>query len=223
MESLTSPSLRLGLLLDSLEAPRWVHGTLERLLQADSVDVAAIIINSPPGKRPESLLFRFLQTLDEWVFRDSHDPLTLELKNYPVHSFTIVPFNANGQLVLSDKDVARVIACELDVLVQLGTADLPHHLTGCAKHGIWNFRYRGYRASETESALVSNLYTGRCVSELTLYEAKDTHDAHVLYRGTFDNDLFSLYRNRVSDCRRRSSILLKHLTSFSDFSARLGQ
>jgi len=208
--------LRVGLLLEDQLAPRWVHDIIEELLSAEFVESTVVVLHwKPPAHRlqPRSILFTLWRKFDKWVFRKNGDPLTLEYKAYPVPTITLTPAVEMGKSALPDRDVARLAECNLDVLVQLGSGNLPDETLSCAKYGVWSFHYGGYNEAEGEVALFYNLNAGGWTYELVLSAATgNPRRDRLLCRRIFPTHLFSLEYNLTLDCRRRAQILLLRLS-----------
>jgi hypothetical protein len=210
------PRIRVGLLLDDQLAPRWIHETIEQLLGADHVELAAIVFKGRPPARhmpPRSVLFTLWNQLDRWLFRPRDDRFALERKKYPVPTVIPTPVDGKGRHTLSPTQCAELRDCKLDVLVQLGSGDLPDALLECAKYGVWSFRYGRYTEAEPEVALFWNLNAGPPTYDLVLQAAigNPRHD-RVLGRYIFASHSFSLEYNLTRDCRRRAPILLQRLS-----------
>jgi hypothetical protein len=206
--------MRVGLLLDDQLAPRWINNTIERLLYAEFVELAVVVIGKPHARRlrPRSILFKLWRKFDKWTFSDDDDSLATELGTYPVQTITLTPVNG-GNGTLPHSDAAQLRECNLDVLVHLGSGDLSDGFLSYAKYGIWAFQYPGYTEAGSELALFWNLYAGCSTYELVLRaEMRDQHCGRVLYRCIFPSHLFSLHRNLTLDCRRRAQILLQRLS-----------
>jgi hypothetical protein len=118
-----------------------------------------------------------------------------------------------GRRALLDGGVARIQASNLDVLVQLGSGDLPDELLSCAKYGVWSFHYGGHTEAKGEVALFRNLNGGGFTYELVLRATTGKPRREwVLCRHIFASHLFSLEYNLTLDCRRRAQILLQRLS-----------
>jgi len=208
--------VRVGLVLNDQLAPRWIHNTIEQLLNAEPVKLAAIVLNGRSRAHrllPRSILFVSWAKFDKWIFSKTDDPLASEHQTYPVPTITLAPIDGNGKCTLSRAGVARLRECNLDVLVHLGSGDLPNELLSCAKYGVWTFHYSGRAEAEDEVALFRTLNAGTFTYEIALRAATgDPHCAWVLCRHVFAIHLFSLHYNLALDCRRRAEILLRRLS-----------
>jgi hypothetical protein len=223
--------IRIGLLLDNQFAPNWIHTTIAQLLATESIELSLIVFNETPPKGPsgpQPFPFRCWKKVDQWIFRrtlapevltwlaevgETDDPLAARnCKSYAVPAITL---RFEGR-TLSANDLSQIRAHCLDVLLQLGSADLPDGILNCAECGVWAFHYSGYNGADSELALFWNLFKGRRTCELVLTASggRLCRD-HVLYRVILSSDIFSLYRNLTLDCCRRSRILLRRLSDLS--------
>jgi len=210
--------VRVGLVLNDELAPRWIHNTIEQLLSAEPLKLAAIVFDKRVRARahrlvPRSMLFVSWSKFDKWMFSKTDDPLAPERRTYAVPTITLAPIDGNAKRTLSRAEVARLRECNLDVLVQLGSGDLPNELLSCAKYGVWTFHYSGRAEAEDEVALFRTLNAGTFTYEIALRAATgDPHCAWVLCRHVFAIHLFSLHYNLALDYRRRAQILLRRLS-----------
>jgi hypothetical protein len=206
--------IRLGILLNDLFAPRWVHETMEQLLCAESVEVAVIVLNDRPTAcrlQPPSILFSLWRWFDRRVFRS--DVWAPELRTYAVQTLKMGFLEKSTKRTLSETELVRLRACNLDVLVQFDTGDLPDELLNCAKYGIWFFDYGERTEAKDEVALFWNLNADRHNYELLLRASTgNPRRDWVLSRRIFLTHLFSLEYNLKLDCRRRAEILLQRLS-----------
>jgi len=211
--------IRVGLLVDEPPTARWINETVEQLLCDESVELALVVRSPRPRARwlqRRSLLFTLWTELDKWAFSEKHDPLTPELRTYRIETINLSLIDQMGRRTPSSGDLAQIQAHHLDLLVQLGSSDLPDGMLNCAKYGVWGFHYGAYSQAEAELALFWDLYDSCPTCELVLSSRNgDQRRDRVLYRGTFANDLTSLHRNLILDCRRRAQILLRCISDFS--------
>ncbi len=219
--------------MDGQSVPNWVHRTIEQLLRAKSVRVSLIIVNgtSSTSSRPKPLLFKAWKMVDRCLFRrvlpqeahswladvgESEDPLATKTRSYQVPTMSLSPGSAIAGCTLSNSDVEQIRSHNLDVLVQLGSEDLPVEILNCAKYGVWAFHYRGYRGVANDIALFWRMFGGHRICELVLVASLGGHrQDQVIYHGVVSGDLFSLHRNLALDCCRRSRILLRRLSDLA--------
>jgi hypothetical protein len=216
MESRNSQRpIRVGLLSDDQLALAWMHQIIKQLGSAESMELAVVVIGGKSRAcrlQQQSILFRLWKKFDKWVFSDDDDSITAEVSTYSVQTITLQIVDGDKR-TLSDRDVARLRECNLDVLVQLGSGDLPDVFLSCAKYGVWSFRYGGYTETGSELALFWNLFKRRSTYELALHAAiGDQHRGRLLYSCTLPCHVFSLQHNLTLDRRRRAQILLQCLS-----------
>jgi hypothetical protein len=208
----TRPRLRVGLILDEQLAPRWIRDLMHQLLCSELIEFVIVIFSGKPaalGSR-ESILFTLWRKFDKWTFGDSAPPA--ELRIYPAQTLTLAPLDRDGKRRVSRTEVGRVQSCNLDVLVNLGSVDVPSEFLSCAKYGIWSFHYGAYTETKGEIALFWNLNASNCTYELLLKASTaDPRRDHVLCRRNFAGHLFSLEYNLTLDRCRRAQILSERL------------
>lgn len=215
MRTAQSP-LRLGLILDHWQTPVWVHSLVKQLRAAPHVELVVIVFSGQARAR-QSLppLLRLWLLLEKWYLGEAASPSLLETKTYPVEAIHLAPAVGNGA---ADYNVAlrRIRALDLDVLLQLGSSELPPEIFGCARYGVWAAGYRGYPQAATERALLSAMYCGRRTCELVLRSTRDGRRSYVLYHSRVDTHTLSLYKNLMLDQQRRSQIILRRLSDLVD-------
>lgn len=140
----------MGVLLDSLVAPRWVHHSLARLQGEARADVVLVVDtghwadgrHSQPGARWRTLLYRLYAHVDRAWFRRDLDPLDpIDLHDLLVDDIDLLACGArDAPGSLSPAECAqRVRAHNLDVLVAFtGAWDL-RPFRDAAAHGVWFF------------------------------------------------------------------------------------
>ena len=207
--------IRLGLVLDDQPSPCWIHELVRSLLGAEYAQLAVIVLRGmshASSSQPQSIALPWWKKLDTWIFRENHDPLAPGPKCHGVPTVKLTSTDDKGKSSLSAADAAQIRACNLDILIELGSGDLPDGILDCVKHGIWVFQYAEYGAVKNELALFWNMFAGNRTCELLLQSlAADPLQDRVLYRGILAHDVISLYRNLVLDAHRRSEILLRCL------------
>ena len=121
---------RIGIAVDSSSQPRWIRRSLEKVL-ATGIARVEIIIEAPPKSSSNSYLYRLYRRMDHALFRPAPDALE------PV---AIADLIASAQRLTPD-DLDGIKAAELDVVVNLGSAELKEKLAGVAKYGVWFYTF----------------------------------------------------------------------------------
>ena len=211
------PSLRLGLILEDSQSPLWVHSLIEQLRAAAHLEVVAIVFcGRPRTRRSIPFLLRLWLLLEKWYLGEAASPWLPTSKTYPIETIHLTPFLGSGMGNCSEPGLTRIHALDLDVLIQLGSSELPPAIFECARYGVWSGGYLGYPNAAPEQALLSAMYYGRRTCELILRSTRGKQRSYVLYQGSIDTHPVSLYKNLMLDQQRRSQILLRRLFNLFD-------
>lgn len=211
------PPLRLGLVLDDLQSPAWVHSLVEQLRAAPHLELAAMVFNGRPhANRSLPLLLRLWLLFEKRYFGETAGPWLSQRKIYPVETINLAPSVGNDAGNALNPALTRMRELHLDVLVQLGNSELPASVSGCARYGVWTVGYRGYSNAQPERAILSAIHRRRRTCELVLRSTRGERRSYVLYHSTVDIHAFSLYKNLILDQQRRSQILLRRLFDLFD-------
>jgi hypothetical protein len=132
-------ALRVGLVLDGLVQPRWVHGLIERI-QATSVAQIELLVLAPPPPRASDrlarhLLYRAYTWADDRLFQsadDSLQPASVEQLVASVPRLRVGPGQA---------ELAQVARSRLDVLLDLAGHVRAEASSGVARFGIWTLHH----------------------------------------------------------------------------------
>lgn len=214
---LAQSPLRLGLVLDDLQAPAWVHSLVEQLRAAPYLEVVAIVFSGGPhANRSLPLLLRLWLLLEKCYFGKTADSSLPERRTYAIETIKLAPSVGNGAANSSNPALTRIRELHLDVLVQLGNSELPASVFACARYGVWTLGYGGYPNAQPERALVSAIHCRRRTCELVLRSTRGDRRSYVLYHSTVDIHAVSLYKNLMLDQQRRSQILLRRLFDLVD-------
>jgi hypothetical protein len=206
-----SATLRVALLVDSLEQPEWVCRALELALCDRRVQVVLIVRNAaPPSPRARSRLGRYWQgrhallyalysRLDRRHFRTATDPfverdITTLLPAVPM--LDVVPRQTRFSDYLADADLEQLRAANLDVMLRLGFRILRGDVLDVARHGVWSWHhganesYRGGPAGFWE-VMEGSPVTGALLQVLT----EDLDGGRVLARCYSPTNRYSVTKN----------------------------
>ena len=203
--------VRLGVLTDGLCVPLWVHNTIDEIRRTGHLDVSLLICTSAGklnAEPPPAILLRLWNWADQRLFRPSVDALAFWRQEYLIDTVVVKsPENGGGKHILSEDELMKINAANLDIILHFGSAVLWPQILNCARYGIWTFLSKTDGTSQDDCTQFWDLYEGIHVSALTL-RALTVDGEHDLYHSTFSNDTLSLYRNRNATCWRKSQILL---------------
>lgn len=209
--------LRVGLLMDSLDQPAWVHLLLERIVGSEFAQVELVILNqgkgdvrAPPrhlGERlmrywrsRDELTYLALQRLDRMRFTPS--PSALEaidashfVQGVPVLSVT--PHETRFSDFFPDDAVDEIRGYQLDVLIRLGFRILRGGILEAARHGVWSYHHGDNRVNRGGpfgfwEVMLNWPSTGYLVQVLN----EDLDGGLVLHRGSVRTHPLSHHLNR---------------------------
>lgn len=156
---------RLGLLVDSLEQPAWVHWSLQRIFAQRLACPALVIVNAGRGDpQQESALGPFARLrrkgrraayglysrVDRWRFPVADDPLrradlTPLVERVP--KLAVTPRATTYSDYFSDEDVDRILESKLDLALRLGFRILRGRALGIARLGVWSYHHGDNRVN----------------------------------------------------------------------------
>jgi hypothetical protein len=215
-----TPKLKLGLLLDSYEAPAWLFRSLERIVNGDSAEIVAVFLNESGPQAPVSsghggFAYRLFNRIDEKLFRrepDAFKPLDLRKLLSGVPALALKPLLQGEEDAFAPEDVARVRELGLDILVKLGFRRLGGKILSAARYGVWfyqpgdNTTIRGGPPGFWEVA------ERRPATGATLMMADETAPGgRAIYRSQFLTYPFSPARNRQTSSWSAASFLPRQL------------
>jgi hypothetical protein len=207
--------LRIGVVLDGMQAPAWAGWALEAIRAQEGLELALAVISDRVEKRRRSALFALYEALDRRVFRDASDALepvevTTSLEGVPIVRLPAGPeqrekYDHSLPETASDGSV-------LDVLVCLGTPLAPGNLPFVVRHGIWYLHLGDPRRNGDEPALFWEVFSAEPASEAALEAVDETPEGRrVLYRSATATDPISLQRTRNAAYWKSARFVLRRL------------
>ena len=213
----SSPALRIGVLLETRSAPRWVRRVLLGLRGADFLELALVILTGPtrPRRHLRAALWDLYVNLDRRVFRTPADPFELEdvsRELSPSALLEVVPASSDAAYELAPADVEAIRAKKLDVLIDLGSRRLSGAVLRAARHGVWAHRYEGACPQPGGEQLFERLLAGcpRTRTSLHILGADGEPD-RVIYRSVAATDTTSLQRTLEPACWKTADFALRCL------------
>ncbi len=215
------PPLRVGVVLDSTQPPRWVHRLLEELAHAPFAVLALFIVAAPAPsdetatERPRSgLLYSLYARLDRRLFPLHPDPLEpLPLAGGDGEVVPLMYAAGGSRTPLVPEESAAIRARELDVLLCLGGSVPPQATVGLARLGTL---YLQMGEGELPTG-VREVFDGVPATRSAVYvlpnEAGPPRLAAEAYRKTHKR---SAYRTRAELCRKAPGLLLRALRDLHD-------
>ena len=145
------PPLRVGIILDSAEQPRWVHELLDSLDDSLAIDIAVVlIVKEPLGNDAQQtsgwhyLLYRAYQQFDKKRFLQQTDALqrsdiTALIASSPRRDLRLVQ-NGGGNSFCAE-DSQYIAGLQLDVLLFAGEKRYWGRVPRLARYGLWAFQF----------------------------------------------------------------------------------
>jgi len=223
-----SPSesrLRIGVMLDSLRVPNWVHKVLSDVLACEFLEPAAILLMDRPRARSSlpvrwarsvpTILFRGYEKLDRALFRAENDAVECIDASRLLAGTRTLQLTPTGDVpcrTFADEDIARVRSERLDVILKFCAGVLSGPILEAARYGVWSLRHGQPTDAGQSSSLFWEIYERRPVSSSVLEILADPPDARrVIYRSFGVTDLSSLYRNRNKKAWKASDFVMRRL------------
>lgn len=191
--------LRLGLLLDHLQAEAWQRHAIEEAAKLDWVDLAVAVICWSPAQRRARWLdnlaaLRLHQTSEVYDLYErlgrrlrcgAHSgarDLADLLRGVPL--LHVVPRRSKGVFDrFEDADLEALRAFELDVLVRFGFRILKGGILSAARHGVWSYHHGDPAAYRGGPACFWEMTRGESTIGVVLQRLTEDLDAgEVLYR-----------------------------------------
>ena len=215
--------LRVGILLDSFDQPRWIARALE-LLWADGHCVPTVVVLN--GTMPTEtsrvrawirnrnrLLYALYERLDSRRFARPDDALQgtrLDALLAGVPTMTVTPRSTKFVDYFSDEDLARLRAYELDVVIRLGFRIVRGDILKIARFGVWSYHhgdnaaYRGGPAGFWE-VMHDDPITG-CVLQVL---SDELDGGRIIYRSYGATERLSVRKSRAAYYQKSSAFLAR--------------
>ena len=150
--------LRVGLLIDSFEQPRWVHYIVESIKNSTYAELILVVKNrAGAGEKPvknsrmgsywknrDHLLYALYQKYDERKHKeagDAFEPLSIEELVSGCEVVEVEPVMKKHSDWFPQEDIERILKHDLDVALRFGFRIIKGDALKIAKHGIWSFHH----------------------------------------------------------------------------------
>ncbi|HEY9500382.1 MAG TPA: hypothetical protein VIR01_01990 [Pyrinomonadaceae bacterium] len=220
----SSPTLRVGLLIDSFLQPKWIAKIIEDIQSSDFARLVLVIKNEEQNqpvsrfkaywKNRQHLLYAFYNRVDERRVRaepDAFEVVDIRELVSDCAVLTVTPLRKKYSDWFSDADVLEIESYELDVAISFGFRILKGRALRIAKHGVWSYHHgdnlinRGGPAGFWE-VLEGSPVIGSVLQVLN----EDLDNGMVIYRSwTSTSDRFSVKANKNVLFWRSSSFVIK--------------
>ena len=221
--------LRIGLMMDSLMVPSWVHYMLSSIQNSEYASIDLIILNHSTSTKNNTLtklknynyfLFKFLMTFENSYFKSKSDPLKLKnLSDFleKIPTLKITPIKSKFSDKFSEQNISEIKQYDLDVLLRLGFRILRGDILHSSRYGVWSYHHgddqtnRGGPAGFWE-VLLNQPVTGTILQILN----EDLDGGKVLYKSFSTTNKFSINRNRENFYWKSASFVPRILKELFD-------
>jgi hypothetical protein len=219
--------LSVGVIVDSLQPPRWVHDVIANLLNSSCRVSLVVLDQGPTGPagsptRIATLLYEWYTVIDKWLFRvprDPSEPTSIEslVASCPVWLINGRPSPQSAGLDPDDAEAIR--RYNLDVLVHLGSRALHAGAAAIATHGIWRYCHGGINASEQRGpagfaeVMNGNSVTASAILALVPQEPRHQFVVQQSFVRTHKN---SVSRNRFHYYKKSASLMARSLRTLHE-------
>jgi hypothetical protein len=145
-ETVSSPVIRVGIIVDSFFQPRWVHAIVDDIQSSSHASIRLVVIRQPEQGAWQSfkgfhfLLYSAYSHLDNFKAKVSSDALE-RMNLYPLVSnsdvLKVVPIEEQGVECFREQDIDKIRSFNLDVIVYFGAGILKGDVLTVAKYGVW--------------------------------------------------------------------------------------
>jgi hypothetical protein len=212
--------LRIGLIVDAEQVPRWIAAIIEEIRQSEIAEVVLYVIcetHEQHSRREsdESFLYRRYRRIDHRLFRPflrSPDPFTLVPLETMADAAAIRRVGLqNG--ACSEADSRFITEKHVDVLLTFSAAALDRAIVQAARYGVWRYRHRDIEQYPAGGPVgFWEVYDQDPVIGSVLERLTDDEEAGtILYRSWTKTQTLSLYLTRARVYRKSAPFVMRCL------------
>ena len=218
--------LRIGILLDSMDVPRWVNKIIADIQSSGFARVVFVGLNTPkelPRKSLRDKLKFYLRFgiyiyYQNWDYRrnkqqpDAFENISARTLLEGAEVVPLPPIQKGFVDRFEPADVDRVKNAQLDVVFRFGFRIIKGEILNAARYGMWSFHHDDNRQYRGAPALFWEIYEGNPVSGSILQVLTEKLDGgRVIYRSQSSTDFGSLHRNRNAVYWKTAEFALRRL------------
>ena len=223
--------LRVGVMLDSLTAPRWVAKIIHDVAAAPFLTLPLVIVDatgkpSPPATWREWFarqraaapyrLWEWYEAADYRRFRnegaDPFEPTDLTPLVGDADVLGVEPVRVRFVDRFRPEDVQRVRDARLDVMLRFGFRIIKGDILEAAPYGMWSLHHDDNRSYRGGPALFWEIFERNPESGTILQILTDALDGgKVLYRSIGATNFASLYKNRRETYWKSAEFMMRRL------------
>lgn len=224
-----SPPLRIGLLLDSLTQPRWVHRIVTQIQASACAQIALVVLNggpagehtaAPAGLRKlavyrHDLLYLLYRKLDERLFAPpghAFEPVDLTPLLGDCPTLTVRPVQKKYSDYLQPEDFAAIRVADLDVALRFGFRILRGDFLKIARYGVWSYHHGDNAVNRGGPPGFWEVMEGEPVTGTLLQVLSEQLDGgQVLYRSYAATDPHSVIRSKNAAYWKSAEFVMRKL------------
>lgn len=219
--------LRIGIMLDSMRATRWVAKILADIQNSDFAETVLVVLNDAPRQQPKRTLRERLKTYwihglynryTRWDYaqhREHPDAFeTVDLSELVKEAgvLRVKPLQKGFVDRFDEADIARIREANVDVMFRFGFRIIRGEILNTARYGVWSFHHDDNREYRGAPPGFWEMYEGNPVSGTILQILTDSLDGgHVIYRSLSATDFQSLYLNRNARYWKTADFAIRRL------------
>jgi hypothetical protein len=230
--------LRIGIMLDAMEVPAWVHKILLDIGNAPFLKLELIILNTPTQPHPSAatvveklasklksfhkagLYYRYASHDYRRYKADKDAFAPVDISNSFANTATlrVKPIQKKFTDWFNEDDISVIKRAELDVLIRFGFRIIKGEILNCARYGVWSYHHGDNREYRGGPALFWELYEKNPVSGIMLQVLSEQLDAgKVLYRSISATVPESLYLNRNATYWKGTEFVMRRLSDLHTY------
>jgi len=207
MDSTPFEALRVGVVLDRLDPPRWILDAIRDIQISSDARIVQIFTTGPEGprgRRPQglpgslrSLAYEAFRRLDTRLFRrlpDAFEPGDLEALLLDCPRRAILTERRDDGLWLNEFEREAIARQRLDAVIDFGSPALRASSGTIARLGVWSYRHGSPPRFAARPPGFRELIDGRACLYSALVSVEGDGPARLRYRSWSAVDRRSLYR-----------------------------
>jgi hypothetical protein len=223
--------LRIGVLLDSLTAPRWVAKIMQDIAAAPFVNLSLVIVDATDEQsRPATWrewfarqraaapyrLWEWYQAADYRRFcgegADPFEPTDVTPLVRGAELLRVEPLRVRFVDRFRAEDVQQVRDAHLDVMLRFGFRIVKGEILEAARYGMWSLHHDDNRSYRGGPALFWEVYERNPESGTVLQILTDALDGgKVIYRSIGATNFASVYKNRRATYWKSAEFMMRRL------------
>ena len=222
LQALPAGPLRVGVLIKQGALSKWIYQLLQRIKTCSFAAPVLIIDTHPPAIRApmewKHILFRLWRSWDHGFFANNGDGSIYHkaadsIADIPKIEISSAPAGHSAHVSFTTADLEKLVALDLDVLLDFAHAGAASELSVAAKYGIWFFPESNSEQQDHISSLLEPILAGAPASALSLVAARSPGNRiELLHAAQVATDPVSLTRVQDATNWRKPHWIMRTLS-----------